>query len=466
MSSSLQRLARLMLVSFVLLALALGYWGLVRRDWLLNRPDNPRRVLEEQRIERGTITDRRGIILAETIETPGSDLKTRFYPHPEAAAVVGYNSLRYGVVGIEAAYDDLLRGDAELTPSERLLNDLLNRPQQGGDVRLSIDLSIQRAAHDAMAGQRGAAILVAVPDGDVLALVSEPGFDPNRVDEQWETLRDDPSAPLINRATQGLYQPGTILQSIILGSAFNSGDVVTMDTPWQDALTTPVDGATLPCATPDPPVNTLAGAFRWACPAPFQALANRIGSHVLDGTLEDFNLLEAPSFTLLTGSAQLDSPPAQTDLTLTAIGQSALTVSPLQMVGVAAAFANNGQIPPLRLVLSTRAPESQWEPVELDTTPRGTISRAAVASINDLWAATVRSGAAAAARISGQTVYGHAGLALAGPEDQLNAWFIGFVRRPDGRRYAVAVLIEDVTSTEAAAEIGGSILDAALYYEQ
>jgi peptidoglycan glycosyltransferase len=461
MMTSIHRLSRGLLAAFLMVALALGWWGIARRDVLLARDDNPRLVLEEQRIRRGTILDRNGVVLAETRLDADGEIATRRYPHPEAAPVVGYYSLRYGVGGIEAEYDDALRGITALTPAERLLNGVLHRPQIGSDVQLTLDLTVQQAAEAALGTRQGAVVVVSVPDGEVLALSSHPAFDPNDLEENWDDLMDDPAAPLINRATQGLYQPGTILQSALLGAAINVG-LVSPSATWTGELAASVDGTTLPCAGDPASVDSLATAFAMACPAPFQSLAGRLERERFRAALADFRLLEAPTFALPTEASEPDALPSQADLALAAIGQSDLTVSPLQMALVASAFANHGQMPALRLVRATRAPGGVWEPITEEGHPLGTISRDSADDLVDLMALSVSRGAAQAADLPGQQVYGHAGLALSGPEAALNGWFIGFVRRPDGGAVAVVVLVEDVTDAAVAPGIGGQVLQAAL----
>lgn len=456
MNHSIQRLSAAFLVAFGVIALALGYWGLIRQNELLTREDNPRLILEEQRIQRGLVVDRHGEILAETLVDSESDLVTRRYPYPGVAPAVGYYNLRHGVGGIEAEYDDWLRGDALLTGSDRWLNQTLHRPQVGGDVQLTLDLAIQQAVDRALAGYKGGVVVISVPEGEILAMSSSPTFDANQLDDTWDDLNDDPAAPLVNRVTQGLYQPGTILQSALLGGVINARLADPKDA-WDGDLDVEVNDGSLPCVEEaGPAVDTLAEAYLWACPGPFQSLD--IAAPVLSDILIDFGLVDAPQFELPAEAVE----PADFDPILTLVGQSDLTVSPLQMVMVASAFANHGQMPALRLVNAIRPPGGEWEPEPPSGNPRGTISRDSAEAMGNLMRKAVSQGAASAAQLPGQSVYGHAGIALSGPEGSLNAWFIGFVPRPDGGAVAVAVLIEDAGQPDAAAEIGGQVLQAAL----
>lgn len=462
MTASLNRLGQVLLGIFLVVALAIGYWGIVRQTPLLSREDNPRRVLEEQRIRRGLIVDRNNTLLAGSLTDEATGISTRHYPYPEAAPVVGYYSIRHGVGGIEEAYDDVLRGTDGLSPAEQVFQTLLHRPQIGGDIRLTLNYMIQQNVDALLDEHRGAIVLITIPQGEILALASRPAFDPNHLDEQWDSLSSDPDAPLLNRATQALYQPGTILQTAVLGAALDTNTTIPSSM-WGEVLSTRVDGSILPCAAaPQDMIDSLTGALFWACPSPFEQLGLAMGSHRLNAVLSSFGLFEPPVFALPTSGPDSDVVLQEGDSQQIAIGQSSLTVTPLHMAQMAAAFANHGEIPALRLVQAVRIPGEGWQTVQPEGYRRGTISRASADSVAQLMGQTVSTGAAAEAAIEGHRVYGHVGLALAGPEGNFNAWFIGFVNHPNGQSIAVAVLLEDERDATRAAYIGGRALEAAL----
>ncbi len=236
MNQNIWRLGRVFLVSFVGVALALIYWQLWRAPALVAREDNPRRVLAEQGIDRGRLLDREGDVLAYSeVEQPaptgvGGKVYVRRYPYVGSVHAVGYYSLRYGTGAAEAAFDPILRG--QLTP----LDQLLHRTQVGQDVGLSVDLLTEEVAGQSMAGYSGAVVVMQIKDGQVWALVSRPTFDPNELNEQWDTLTEDPSAPLLNRGTQGLYAVGDISRWIGATGLLSSGITVPTD-PDQAPLT-------------------------------------------------------------------------------------------------------------------------------------------------------------------------------------------------------------------------------------
>ncbi|HVO43661.1 MAG TPA: hypothetical protein VMT34_13610, partial [Aggregatilineales bacterium] len=187
----LNQLTLLTLVSFAIVAMSLTYWSAFAAPWMLARPDNPRRVEAEQAIHRGAIVDRNGNPLAYNVDVrplpSGWLLQKRVYPYPEAAHVVGYYSLTYGVGGTEDAFDRILRGDDLRDESAAFRDSLLHRAEVGSDVRLTIDLNLQKTIASALGNRRGAALVLDVPSGAVLAMVSQPTFDANQLDDNYKT---------------------------------------------------------------------------------------------------------------------------------------------------------------------------------------------------------------------------------------------------------------------------------------
>jgi peptidoglycan glycosyltransferase len=243
MTRNIQRLAQMILLSFGLVAATLLYWQVLRAPELFARADNPRLVQAELRLRRGRLLDRRGQVLAysEVIPETGvaSDVVERRYPHPETAHVVGYYSLRYGEGGAENAFDPTLRGQLAS------FDQLLHRPQVGQDVRLSLDLAAQRAADQALGERQGAAVLLDVATGQVLAMVSHPTHDPNTLEEDWDALSANPEAPLLNRATQGVYPLGDLARLVGLAGLLSAGI-----TSPPDPLQAPLDEMLAPLSQP------------------------------------------------------------------------------------------------------------------------------------------------------------------------------------------------------------------------
>jgi peptidoglycan glycosyltransferase len=441
----LGRTAAVLLLALALLAAVCGYWTVARADWLVAREDNPRRVSYEQRIVRGRIVDRDGQVLAD-VEVGPDGVVTRTYPVPQAAPVVGYANLRYGTGGIEAAFDEALRGEAGRSGWEAAWSDLLHRPPRGGDVRLTLDADLQRLAQEALDGELGAAVLLDIETGQVLAMASAPTFDPARLEERWEALREDPGAPLLNRATQGLYQPGTALQSVIVAAALSRDLIEDLQASVGTDITNtiPVDGASVGCSVVPEEPYTLASAYAAACPAPIASLGQQLGNDALAEAVQRWRLTVPPSLPIPTEAADWGGE-AISSVRAEAIGQGTLTVSPLEMALVAATLANEGRMPALQLTLGKAAASGDATPV------------IAPAESRELLAAWRRCGED---RATGGEAKGHWGSALAG-EGEPHAWFLGIAPSTGEPAYATAVLIERAADPERALEVGVALLQAA-----
>jgi cell division protein FtsW (lipid II flippase) len=217
-------LAVLFLFAFAAVGTSLGWWGIYRAPGLRIRTDNYRRVLHDRQARRGDLFDRNGLPLAVTTGIPGA--YTRQYPDPASAPVVGYTTAFYGQGGMEAALDPWLRGESgrdnfELWWSETVLG----IPLEGADAWLTIDRSIQDQGSAWMNGLSGAVVVLHTASGEILALISQPSFDPATLEAEYENLAHDPASPLLNRATQGLYAPGRMLFPFFAAEALDQNRI-------------------------------------------------------------------------------------------------------------------------------------------------------------------------------------------------------------------------------------------------
>jgi cell division protein FtsI/penicillin-binding protein 2 len=204
-------LSMFLLVGLFIAALASGWWSAVRGPDLLTRTDNPRRIIEDRYVQRGKLLDRNNVPISLTTGQPGS--YTRLYQYPDLAPVTGYNHPIYGESGLEASMDEYLRGVKGNPASMVWWSHLLyGMSPHGLDVRLSIDLDLQKRADEMMTGHSGAVLLMNAQNGEVLAMSSLPTFNPNHLNEIGQQLNKDPGKPLINRAVQGVYPTGSMLE--------------------------------------------------------------------------------------------------------------------------------------------------------------------------------------------------------------------------------------------------------------
>ncbi|MBN1888863.1 MAG: FtsW/RodA/SpoVE family cell cycle protein [Thermoflexales bacterium] len=348
---AIRRLALGIALAFGALALALGYWQVVRRPELVLRDDNPRLVLAKRAVWRGTIFDRRGVPIATSRFDEDKGEYVRSYPEPLAEPLVGYYSLRYGTGGAEAAFDARLRGVEGKSDLQIEWHNMQHKPWVGQDVTLTLDVEWQRAAYQALGDWRGVVMVAELDSGQLLAVASRPAFDPNSLDADWERLRDDPSAPLLNRAFQGQYQPGSLFQTVIMEEALRSGLIVLSDTATAAWLTAPViiNGDTLVGCVSSPQGETWADAYTAGCPGPFSKLSNALDVTTMERLVRRWGLdaLVSPdSATPLSASAWHVSEFTKHALVL---GQGKFTFTPAHVMHMLLVLSNDGRAVPIRM---------------------------------------------------------------------------------------------------------------------
>lgn len=467
------RLASLCLAGYASLLIATFYWGYARAPELAARPDNLRRIVFERRIRRGSIRDIRGRVLAETrFDAQGQP--ARVYPFPAAAPVVGYQAWRYGAGsnpgttygagGAEAAYDLALRGDLGLSFGQLLASHVLHRPQVGHDVVLTLDAELQTSAASELGGREGAIVVLAVPSGAVLALVSQPTFDPAQLDA-GEIPADDPRQPLFNRATQGLYPPGSIWKTVTLAGALEARLVEPEDLVDDGDRTEYFGGFPVRCDNNPPEIHhfTVSQAYGWSCNVTFARLAVAMGLDRYRTLAEAFGVGDPPPFPLPVAASRhgLDADTELPELSSAGFGQGELLVTPLHMALVALAVAGDGRMPspflladvpgiPHRAIADERG---TWRrPISSHTA--ATMRQIMVASAQHGWAQT-------ATRAAGMAIGGKTGTAQVG-EGEPHAWFIGFAPA-ESPKVAIAVVVpHGGEGARVAAPIAGRVLAKAL----
>jgi len=465
---SLNNVTLLSLLAFAAIALALGYWSIVAAPGMLERKDNPRLVEAEEAIQRGMILDRNGQILAQSLPArtmpSGWQFQQRNYPNWETATAVGYYSLTYGTGGVEAAFDSQLRGDDLRDANSIAVDNILHRPEVGSDIRLTLDLNLQKQLQNAMGDHRGAVIVLDVPSGAVLAMISAPTFDPNSLDVNYISLFADQNAPLLNRVTQGIYQPGGALETIVLAAMLTNKSP--LDGLIIDAVR-PVrfNTMTLNCGQGGT-ADSLIKAYALACSNPF-GLATVDKPADVQAMIVAFGLTTAPTLiNLQTVAGGLASPlDDQTDVgrrTAQGVGQGDLTVTPLQMALVAATIANHGNALTPYLADAIRRPgTTDWQPLQRSDKYPAVITSDVADMLRVGMRAAVTNGAASQASSADQklNIYGHASIAYTG--QTADSWFIGFADLSDKRSIAVAVVVEGSSDPGTAATIGGIALTGA-----
>jgi penicillin-binding protein A len=445
MADNVRRVAAALVGGFLLIAVGLGYWQVYRSpDLVADARYNAYRASEQEKdTRRGRILDRNGAVLAESRPTP--DGFRRVYPYPALAPVVGYHDRVYGNAGIERWADDYLNGRTGQTLPNVLRDRLIHTPTVGADVVLTIDLELQKAADAALGDGAGAIVVLDPKTGEVLALASHPYFDPSNLERDWPALKDDPNHPLLNRATQGLYPPGSVFKTITLAAGLDIG-AYQRTTKFTCDNQVVVEGFPIRCDAENQGTFDLTHAYAYSCNACFGQVGLRLGGKDLSEYARRFGFesslpLEIPTTPSQIASSDPDNRLVGALLASTGFGQGELMATPLQMSLVAATIANDGKVPTPHLVREVRDEGGAVISVPQPKTLRTAVKAETAREVMAMMVAGVDDGLASAAAVPGVKVGGKTGTAEIGEGAVTHAWFIG-VAPADSPRFAIAVLKE------------------------
>ncbi|MFQ5967656.1 MAG: peptidoglycan D,D-transpeptidase FtsI family protein [Acidimicrobiia bacterium] len=453
MNSPIRRLTTVILVTLLIMALGATYVQAVAGPRYRDDPRNFRVLLALSGKERGLIVTADGVTVAESIadsEDPRSYL--RRYPHgPLYAHAVGFSSLLFGDQGIEAAFADDLRSKRDLTISD-LITALLGRDLRARSIQLTLDHELQQSATEALGDNRGAVVALDPSTGAVLAFVSHPSFDVNEIvgpqtAPTYAELSNDPSRPLLNRASRQSYPPGSSFKVITAASALEAG-LAGKATEFPDPAVLALPGSTATIRNADFAACgggdsvTLHVAFRRSCNTTFGALAMEVGSEALanQAVAFGFNSDLPIEIGALTSAFPLDLDEDLPSVAQSGIGHRDVQATVLQMALAAAAVANGGLIMTPHLVTTVIDADGvvayQTEPEAF----RRATSPGTALLLADMMEEVVTLGTGRRAQVPGVRVAGKTGTAVSGNE--IHAWFIGFAPVEDPT-VALAVLVED-----------------------
>ena len=476
MNTQIIKLFSFILALFMLLLGFTSYWSVFDAPGLKANTANRRALLLEQRIHRGDIRSIDGQTIAKSL--PSGEGKNRVwirkYPYgPLFGNPIGYSYTERGRVGTELAHNDELIGNKPEFLS--LLDELSGHKQEGATVVSSLDSGIQQAALDGLGDEAGAVVAIVPKTGEVRAMVSTPGYDPNLVPDDFSQLNSDSSAPLFNRATQSGYPPGSTMKVVTATAALDTGKF---------RPTSTVDGSS-PQNIGGVPLSNAHGEnfgevdLTTALTLSVNTAWARVGESIGAGTLLDymdrygFNEkpnIDYPSFQLATsgvydGRSLLTSSDA-IDVGRVAIGQERLLVTPLQMAEVAATVANRGERMCPRLWSKVIDVDQRVDELSPETCAK-VMDRRTARQLTEMMKNVVSEGTGTAAALYGVDVAGKTGTAEVqgrpGCDLPNQAWFIGFAPADDPE-IAVAATVECTSGYggDVAAPIAASVMQEAL----
>jgi peptidoglycan glycosyltransferase len=475
---SIARVGLVLTIAFGILAGGAGYWQVIRSEELSRAPDNPAVVAAARQILRGQIVDRDGTVLASNKRDANGE-PFRVYADRIVSPVVGYASRLYGAAGLEKSFGAELTGLTDPDPIRNLLKKFQAEPFDPQSLTLSLSLPLQRAAFRGLGEDRGAVVMLDPRSGEVLALASTPIYNASAIanpatqEKTFAALVADKAQPLLPRATQGRYVPGSVFKIVTAVAALGSGSMDPTTTfPNQAAAERNglvVEGfrirehAGVPIRTFD-----LAHATEVSSNIFFALAGLRTGGQNLVDYAERMGFGQPIDFDLPTSVSQVTngsgSEPGgfldDVELANASYGQAETFVTPLQMALVAATVANDGELmrPHLVTALTGKDGTRTIAPRTLDQV----ISKADADAITVAMVRAVEGQLGRrftpGAKVPGVKTAGKSGTAELGGSGEPHSWYIGFAPA-DEPQVAIAVLVErGGRGGERAAPLAGSLL--------
>jgi penicillin-binding protein A len=481
---AIRRVGMVVVVLFVAVAAQITYLQLVRANTLNRDPNNIRRVTRDFVRDRGDIVSADGAVLARSVPTKDQWKFQREYPLGSLFGhVTGFQSITLGNTGVERQYDSELLGRDVLLQTHTLAG-LLDTHNPTGTVVLTLNRAAQQVAKDALRNRRGSVVVLDVKTGGIVAMYSNPAFDPtplashnaSAVQKFFTTLEALPIHPDLPRAYRERYPAGSTFKVLTTAVALDAG-IVNPATPFPRVtnIPLPLSNKTLSNFGGENCGGTLAESFTVSCNTTFARIGLTLGDRLAQGITAFGINAPPPPIDLNPGAASSVGPvngtfrDNQPFFALGAIGQGDVAVTPLEMALVAESVADDGVMMVPHVMSEIRASDGTVVRRYHQRVWRRTMHAGTAAILNGFMRSVVSdpNGTGTAARIPGITVAGKTGTAEA-PGGPPHAWFIAFAPA-EAPRYAIAVLVErggdagsEATGGRVAAPVAAQVLTALL----
>ncbi|MFA5866827.1 MAG: penicillin-binding transpeptidase domain-containing protein [Actinomycetota bacterium] len=427
---------------FIVLTINIAHIVLVQGPELATHQGNTRAVEAEAGIRRGRIVSADGQVLADSRLVKGH--YERFYPLGGLAAqTIGYSSTRYNKSGLEKTYNDYLLGKEQVGFIEDLVRKFKRPDKRGNAVTLTIDSRLQKVAEQGLAGKKGAAVAIDPKTGAILAIASSPDFDPNLIDKDWKAISSNPDAPLVNRATEGAYPPGSTFKIITSAAALEEGlykpdDLLNGNDSFKVMGTTVrnLDGKSYG-------EITFTDALKFSVNTVFAQIGLKLGANRLFQYASLFGFNEDMPFDVPVKRSRVKRASAMDDVDVawTAIGQAKTVATAFEMAMATGVIANEGVMMQPHLVSEITDPNGQvvrhTAPEQIDQV----IKPGTAATMTDMMVAVTEEGYGEIVKIPGVRVASKTGTAETGVEGETHGWFVAFAPA-DSSGIAVAVIVE------------------------
>lgn len=447
---------------FVIPILYLSYFQIFRAEEIKDHHANRRIWAGEDQILRGSIADRNGEILAYS-ERGEEGSQARNYKYGDIYAhIIGYSYRAYGRYALEAEYNNELLDLREKNPISEL-QELLQSgdAKYGNNLTLTVDHVLQQKAYSLLQGKKGSIALMNPSTGEVYAMASNPSFNPSTMDSEWEQIVESEDSPLLNRATMGLYAPGSIFKLI---TATGIMENLNPSETYNCTGSIVIDGYKLRDYNEKAHGSVdLETALEKSCNTYFAQRGLELGEDKLKELAKRYKLNSAIPFDLgVSDSRFAKGNMTEAEIGSTSIGQGKTLVTPLNMLLMVSAIANEGNMVKPMLVSEIRDHEGEIKKQNSTEIIAKVASPEIAEEIKGMMVKVVESGTGTGAKIRNVQVAGKTGTAE-NETDYTHAWFTGFAPA-DNPKIAVVVMLEYAGTTGGAesAPIAGEILKEAL----
>ena len=486
-SNSIKQVMIVFLFCFVALISYIAYFQTFSAPGIAEQPGNKRIYAVSNEVLRGTIYDRNGNALTTSERIDALTQKRTYTKGDLYVHALGYNSSIYGAVGLEAKYNKELSTYSKLQNNfSSLINDFSidklksmfeerkeDEEKIGNGVVTTLDPVIQQAAYNALGSNKGAVVALNPKTGEVLAMVSKPTYNPNDLKASMDAANagSADNSPLINRATAGLYPPGSTFKTITLTSALENIGGITNRTFNDEGKIVFNDKQSLSNAN-----NAVYGtidlreAFKVSSNVVFGTLAMELGNDKLKATAEDYgfnNSIEAEGITIENSRFPTLTASEKGSIAQTGIGQSSILATPIQMALVSSTIANDGKMMVPTLVSKVIDKDGNVVKTVEPKVRKQIMNSTDAGIIKDYMKNLVDSKVSGSwSYFQGTNAAGKTGTAdynlPNGTPAKPHSWVIGFAPA-DNPKIALAVIVENGGyGSTAAAQVAGNVINTAL----
>lgn len=446
------------------------YFELYKAPKVVQSQYNQRLWAIRNEVLRGTIYDSDMNVLCKSERLSDNTQKRAYSDGAAFAHVLGYVDTKYGLTGLEKKYDKQLTGADKIDLLSLIKNKGKSENKVGESIKTTLNSKVQKLAYNLLGDNRGAVVAINPKTGEVLALVSKPSFNPGNLEKDWSLILHNPENVLLNRATAGLYAPGSTFKTVTAVSALENIRGITGRTI--------VDRGKLVFNSKESLSNykgevlgrlNLKKAYAKSSNVFFGTIGMELGNKNLKETAEKFFFnrnIPAEGLTIENSRFPSYKSSEKGNMAQSAIGQAEVLATPMQMALITSAIANDGVMMKPTIVSSILDDKGkEIEAIEKESLGN-VVDKDDAKIMQELMRAVVTSGTGRSSAIAGIHAAGKTGTAdhddVPGIYENPHSWYIGFAPY-ENPKVAVAVIVEEGgTGGKAAANIANKVMQAAL----